>query len=69
MARQGSRWAANVANPHSHRLPRGYSFTDPYNDRKCLKTGQHHGTEKVQCDVDDCQHTFGIQCDKCNRVV
>lgn len=69
MARQSSKWASRVSEPHSHKLPRGYDYSDPANDRKCLQNGAHRGTETVMCAVGDCEHVIGLLCDNCEKVV
>jgi hypothetical protein len=68
MARTGGRWAV-TGDPHRHILPPGLQFSDPANDRKCLKTGPHVTRKSVKCDVEDCKHTFGHVCHRCKRVV
>jgi hypothetical protein len=55
-----------VEKPHKHTLPMGMQFSTPANDRKCVP---HRVDEQVACAVGDCQHTFGMYCRDCDRVV
>lgn len=69
MPRTTPGWNARADNPHRHTLPARVSYTDPANDRRCLKNGPHRGNLVVKCRVSSCDYTFGTKCEKCKRVV